>query len=166
MILHQLSLFEQDYKEGHLPPPTDRKHIGTAVQCKAFFVNKLKTAYWQMGVNKRDRDETASIMPHGLCELKGFVQHLRLSRTRYCRPKWQSCLLYSDDDVVFSENFDDHLRQLETVLQVVRSSRLALKPEKCHFTYEATLPGKHCQPVWSSPRTSEDCTHRKLPSAC
>lgn len=50
--------------------------------------------------------------------------------------KWQTCLVYLDDVVVFSTHFDEHLRRLETVLEAIKSSGLTLKTEKCHFAYE------------------------------
>ena len=30
--------------------------------------------------------------------------------------QWQSCLIYLDDVIVFSDNFNDHMKRLETVL--------------------------------------------------
>ena len=53
--------------------------------------------------------------------------------------KWQTCLVYLDDVVVFASSFDEHLRRLEAVLEAIKTSGLTLKPEKCRFAYEELL---------------------------
>lgn len=53
--------------------------------------------------------------------------------------KWQTCLVYLDDVIVFSSNFDEHLWHLEAVLQAIKTSELTLKLEKCHFAFEDLL---------------------------
>lgn len=44
--------------------------------------------------------------------------------------KWQTCLVYLDDVVVFSETFEQHLHRLRIVLEAIQSADLTLKPEK------------------------------------
>ncbi|XP_037515543.1 uncharacterized protein LOC119391974 [Rhipicephalus sanguineus] len=60
----------------------------------------------------------------------------RLMDTVLAGLKWQICVVYLDDVVVFAANFSDHLKRLRTVLEAIKSSGLRLKPEKCHFAYE------------------------------
>lgn len=50
--------------------------------------------------------------------------------------KWQTCLVYLDDVVVFSATFEQHLRRLKTVFEAVHSAGQTLKPEKYHFGFE------------------------------
>ncbi|KAK8757404.1 hypothetical protein V5799_004966 [Amblyomma americanum] len=50
--------------------------------------------------------------------------------------KWQSCLVYLDDVVIFSNTVEEHLRRLRTVFEAIRSAGLSLNPEKCHFAFE------------------------------
>ena len=45
--------------------------------------------------------------------------------------QWKILLLYLDDVVVFSTDFDTHLQRLETVFQRLRAAQLKLKPSKC-----------------------------------
>ena len=40
---------------------------------------------------------------------------------------------YIDDILVFSETLEDHLGHLQLVLNRLRSAKLKLKLEKCHF---------------------------------
>lgn len=44
---------------------------------------------------------------------------------------WHTLLIYLDDIIVFSGDFDQHLLRLEEVLQRLRKAGLKLKPEKC-----------------------------------
>lgn len=50
--------------------------------------------------------------------------------------KWQMCLVYLDDVVVFAPTFEEHLQRIEAILQAIKSSGLTLKSEKCRFAYE------------------------------
>ncbi len=50
--------------------------------------------------------------------------------------KWQTCLVYLDDVVVFARTFEDHIERLKQVLEAIRTVGLTLKPQKCRFGYE------------------------------
>lgn len=50
--------------------------------------------------------------------------------------KWHTCLVYLNDVVVFSPNFDENIARLQSVLEAIRTSGLMLKTEKCLFAYE------------------------------
>lgn len=120
----------------------DRLH-----NAKYFSSMDLKTGYWQIEVDERDREKTAFITPDGLFEFKVMPFGLcsapatfqRVMDTVLAGLKWQTCLVYLDDVVVFSSSFDEHLRRLEAVLQAIKTSGLTLKPEKCRFAYEELL---------------------------
>ena len=47
--------------------------------------------------------------------------------------QWNSLLLYLDDVIVFSQDFDTHIARLETVFKRFRSANLKLKPSKCEL---------------------------------
>ena len=47
--------------------------------------------------------------------------------------QWQTLLLYLDDVIVFSKNFESHLEWLAEVCQGFLSARLKLRPEKRHL---------------------------------
>ena len=47
--------------------------------------------------------------------------------------QWKSLLLYLDDVIVFSSDFDTHLQRLEVVLQRFRGANFKLKPSKCEL---------------------------------
>lgn len=73
----------------------------------------------------------------------------------------QCCLIYLDDVIVFSDNFNDHMKRMETVLDII-------KPQKCQLLRkEVTFMGnvvseKGIQPnpdnianvlAWPTPKT-------------
>jgi len=41
------------------------------------------------------------------------------------------CLIYIDDTIVLDRTFDEHLANMDTVLQRFRQANLKLKPTKC-----------------------------------
>ena len=45
--------------------------------------------------------------------------------------KWTIALVYLDDVVIFSPDFDTHAQHLQLVLQALRQANLKLKPKKC-----------------------------------
>ena len=47
--------------------------------------------------------------------------------------QWQTLLLYLDNIIIFSKDFESHLEQLGEVCQRFRSARLNLRPEKCQL---------------------------------
>lgn len=104
----------------------------------------LKSGYWQIEVDERDSEKTAfitpdglfefKVLPFGLCSAPGTFQ--RMMDTVLSGLKWQTCLVYLDDVIVFSSTFEEHVKLLSSVLRAVRAAALTLKAEKCHFGYE------------------------------
>ena len=47
--------------------------------------------------------------------------------------KWQCCLVYLDDVVIFSPTFEQHLIDLRNVFQALRTANLTVKLSKCQF---------------------------------
>jgi hypothetical protein len=52
---------------------------------------------------------------------------------------WIFALVYINDIVIFSRNFNDHLIHIGTVLKAISNSHITLSPSKCHFAYESLL---------------------------
>ncbi|KAK6171937.1 hypothetical protein SNE40_018357 [Patella caerulea] len=46
---------------------------------------------------------------------------------------WQYVLVYVDDIIVFSEDFEQHLGHLSTVFKKLERAGITLKPSKCRF---------------------------------
>ena len=47
--------------------------------------------------------------------------------------RWDICLAYLDDIVVFGHTFEKHLQRLRIVLSWLRNANLKLNSKKCQF---------------------------------
>ncbi|CAF2775804.1 unnamed protein product [Rotaria sp. Silwood2] len=101
----------------------------------------LRSGYWQVEMDKNSREKTAfvthkglfefNVMPFGLTNAPATFQ--RLMDIVLAGLKWQCCLVYIDDVVIFSPTFEQHILDLEKVFQALRSANLTLKASKCQF---------------------------------
>lgn len=131
-------------KKDVYPLPRVDDSLDRLRHAKYFSSIDLKSGYWQIEVDERDREKTAFVTPDGLYEFRVLPFGLcsapatfqRMMDTVLAGLKWQSCLVYLDDVVIFSESFEEHLKRLRMVLEAIRSAELTLKPQKCHFGYE------------------------------
>ena len=49
-------------------------------------------------------------------------------------PRWQSCVIYLDYVIVFSRTTENHLRQVDEILTLLRNAGVTLKLKKCAFS--------------------------------
>ena len=52
---------------------------------------------------------------------------------------WIFALVYIDDIVIFSTNFNDHVRQLGQVFEAIAEAGITLSPKKCNLGYQSLL---------------------------
>ncbi|UYV82146.1 hypothetical protein LAZ67_21001132 [Cordylochernes scorpioides] len=101
----------------------------------------LQSGYWQIDVEDSDREKTAFITPDGLYEFKVMPFGLCNASATFERMidnllkglKWTICLCYLDDIIVFSDDFEEHLRRLQLVLNCLKKARLCLNSKKYKF---------------------------------
>lgn len=101
----------------------------------------LASGYWQVEVHPQHREKTAfttgqglyefRVMPFGLCNAPSTFQ--RLMELVLAGLRWDICLAYLDDIVVFGHTFEEHLQRLRIVLSRLRDPNLKLNPKKCQF---------------------------------
>ena len=117
---------------------------------KWFSTLDLISGYWQVEMDENDRQKTAfctqdglfefKVMPFGLCNAPATFQ--RLMDLVLSGIQWKSCLVYIDDIVIVGKSFQQHLSNLELVLDRLRQAGLRLKTSKCHlFREEVTFLG-------------------------
>ncbi|GBM06189.1 Transposon Ty3-I Gag-Pol polyprotein, partial [Araneus ventricosus] len=112
--------------------------IDDALDClagaKIFSMMDLKSGYWQIEVDDKDREKTAfvtsdglyefKVMPFGLCNAPATFE--RMMDTVLRGLKWNICLCYLDDIIVYAPNFQEHKRRLRKVLKCIQEAGLTL----------------------------------------
>ncbi|UYV79429.1 K02A2.6-like [Cordylochernes scorpioides] len=104
----------------------------------------LRSGYWQVEVEERDKEKTAfttahglyefNVMPFGLCNAPATFE--RNMENMLGNLRWQICLCYLDDVIIYSPDFPTHLKRLEAVFRCFRESNLRLNDQKCRFAFE------------------------------
>ena len=114
---------------------------------RVFTCLNLKAAYNQISVSEQDIPKTAFIchrglfeylrMPFGLCNAPAVFQ--RTIESVLHGLIGTACFVYLDDVVVFGYNEEEHLRNLELVLEQFREFNLTVNPSKCKFAQSKVL---------------------------
>ncbi len=101
----------------------------------------LKSGYWQVKMEERDKEKTAFtageglwqfvVMPFGLSNAPATFERL-MERVLQGLP-WTVCLVYLDDVIVHATTLADEFLNLRTVFQRLRLAGLKLNPSKCHL---------------------------------
>ena len=121
------------------PIPRIDETLDTLAGATLFSTLDLRSGYWQVEMDPKDREKTAfctpeglfefNVMPFGLCNAPATFQ--RLMDSILAGLHWRSCLVYIDDIVVIGKSFDEHLYNLQQVLERLRQAGLKLQPHKC-----------------------------------
>ncbi len=101
----------------------------------------LASGYWQVEVDPEHREKTAFTTPHGLFEFRVMPFGLcnapstfqRLMELVLAGLKWEVCLAYLDDVVVFGRTFEEHFHRVRVVLSRLREFNLKANPKKCQL---------------------------------
>ena len=101
----------------------------------------LLSGYWQVPLDADAQEKSAFVTRGGLWRWKVLPFGLTSAPATFERLmegvlkglQWKTLLLYLDDVVVFSTDFESHLERLSEVLNRFRSANLKLKPSKCEI---------------------------------
>ncbi|UYV65651.1 hypothetical protein LAZ67_3004955 [Cordylochernes scorpioides] len=126
------------------PIPRIDDVMDTLQGSKYFSAIDLKSGYWQVEIEERDKEKTAfttahglyefNVMPFGLCNAPATFE--RNMDNVLGNLRWQICLCYLDDVIIYSSDFPTHIRRLEAVLRCFSESNLKLNAKKCRFAFE------------------------------
>jgi hypothetical protein len=99
----------------------------------------LAQGYWQVPMDSKSKEKTAfishdglyefNVMPFGLTNAPATFQ--RMMDLVLAGVKWQTCLVYLDDIIIFSKDFESHMADLTEVLRRLSTHNLMIKPQKC-----------------------------------
>ena len=142
--------FAVDYRELNkvtepmsFPIPHIADVFDTIADAKAevFSVLDLKSGFWQVPLDPETAHKAAFVthqsvytwsrLPFGLMNSPITFQNLMSKVLKNLN--WKVALVYIDDILVFSRNFDDHLDHLSQVFSNLRAANLTLQPSKCKF---------------------------------
>ncbi|UYV64999.1 K02A2.6-like [Cordylochernes scorpioides] len=126
------------------PIPRIDDVMDTLQGSKYFSAIDLKSGYWQVEIEERDKEKTAfttahglyefDVMPFGLCNAPATFE--RNMDNGLGNLRWQICLCYLDDVIIYSSDFPTHIKRFEAVLRCFSESNLKLNAKKCRFAFE------------------------------
>jgi hypothetical protein len=139
------------------PLPLMEDCLDSLGDAKVFSTLDSNSGYWQILAAKEDREKTSFIchvgtyqfirMPFGLVNAPSTFQ--RAMDVIMFSVKCKFCLVYLDDIIIYSSTIQQHLKDLDLVLGLLRRAGATLKLKKCHFFKEKVkylghviLPGK------------------------
>ena len=106
-----------------------------------FSTMDLASGYWQVAMDEDDAEKTAfivenglyqfKVLPFGLCNAGATFQ--RIMQLALSGLSWEMVLVYIDDLIVHSKNFEEHLSHLREVFDKLSTAGLKMSPKKCDF---------------------------------
>jgi len=97
--------------------------------------------YWEVAIAPDDREKTAYVCREGAYQYKRMPFGLTNAPATFQRAlnlilygfKWQSCLIYLDDVIVYSKTEGEHIGHVNHVLRLLLAAGVTLCLPKCRF---------------------------------
>jgi uncharacterized protein YeaO (DUF488 family) len=130
-------------KKDAYPLPKIEEALETLSSDKAkiFSTLDLASGYWHIPIVQEDREKTGfmgktgqyqfKVTPFGLTGAPGIF--CKALNSTLAEDMWETCMVYVDDVIVWSENVDDHFKDLENIFKKLNSKGFKLKLSKCEF---------------------------------
>ena len=101
----------------------------------------LSEAFWSIPIAEKDVEKTAFTSKFGLWEFISMpfgLTNAPATQQRFIEAVlqgliWKCCFAYVDDILVYSNNFETHLQNIESILERLQKYQLRLQPSKCAF---------------------------------
>ena len=152
-------------KDAHPLPRVDDLLDALKGSCM-FSTMDLRSGYWQVSVEPRDKVKTAFVTPDGLWEFcrmpfgvsNGCATFQRAIEIVLSGLTYETCLCYFDDVIIPSSNLQEHCKRLSSVLTRFQQHNLRVKASKCSFGASQVLFLEHvvsAQGVHTDPKMIE-----------
>ena len=128
-------------KKDVYPIPRLDDALDRLANCKYFTSLDMASGYWQIPVAPPDREKTAFVTPDGLFEFNYMPFGLCNAGATFQRTmdrilaefRWQFCIVYIDDVLIYSRSFSEHLQHIDAVFKCFKEAGVVIKPSKCVF---------------------------------
>ena len=128
-------------KKYAMPLPNITELLDSLGGAKYFSSLDLRSGYYQVPIHPDDREKTAFTCTAGLFQYKKMAMGLTGAPATFSALmaqvlaglQWTTCLVYLDDLIVLGRTLEEHLKNLEQVLECLEEVDLKLKPTKCQF---------------------------------
>jgi hypothetical protein len=127
-------------KSDSFPLPVMQDALDSLKQSEFFSIIDVRSAFLQLPLLPADKEkeETAFTIRSGLYEFNTLPLGLKNSPAVFQRlmhrvlgdSLYQSCMVYLDDIIVFSTDFESHMEDLRQIFGRLRQYRLKIHPEK------------------------------------
>ena len=123
------------------PLPRIDEILDALAGSKYFSTLNLTSGYWQVLLDKNAHEKSAFATCSGLWKWKVLPFGLTSAPTTFQRLieqvlhglHWKTLLLYLDDVIVISPDFESHLQRLQDVFNWLQDAGLKLKPSRCEL---------------------------------
>ena len=132
-------------KRSNWPLPVIDDMLAVLGNSKYFTTLDLKSGYWQIPLDERDKEKTAftchrglyeyNVMPSGLANAPGVFQEFM---SVVLQDLGKIAMAYLDDIIIFSPSMEEHIKHIQLVFDRLRQHQLKLKISKCKFMQEET----------------------------
>ncbi len=120
------------------PLPRPKDLFDAIGQAKYFTVFDMTKGFYQIKVKKDDRWKTAFVNHRGLFQYKVMPFGLKNAPAAFQRlmdkvlgvHRWDFCVCYIDDLIVYSNDFESHLKHIQMVFDALMKAGLTLNPSK------------------------------------
>jgi len=123
------------------PLPRVDECIDSLGEATIFSTRDCNAGYWQVAIAPEDREKTAFVCHEGAYQYKRTPFGLKNAPATFqraldiilCGVKWQSCLIYIDDVIVYYRTEEEHVGHVDRVLRQLRDAGVTLRLPKCQF---------------------------------